>query len=141
MRLSSAFVALLLAACGAKEPDIAIENGWARATPAGQDGAAYLTIVNRGGADRLVGVTVPRAGHAMLHGSSMDNGVMRMRSLADGLDIPAGGTVELAPHGTHIMLGGLTGPLRPGEQFPATLRFAKAGAKPVTIKVEEASAR
>jgi copper(I)-binding protein len=141
MRPFLIFAALALAACGAKVPDITLEDGWARATVAGQDGAAYLTIVNRGGADRLIEVTVPRAGHAMLHSSSMDKGVMRMRDLSGGIDIPAQATVQLAPNGTHVMLGGLATPLRPSEQFPATLRFAKSGAKQVTITVEEASTR
>ena len=134
--------ALLLAACGpADQPKIAVENGWARATVAGQDsGAIYLNIVNRGGSDdRLVEVSVPRARQATLHSSTMDGGVMRMRGLADGLAIPAGETVRLGPNGTHIMLSGLTTPLRPGEQFPTTLRFAKAGTKEVTIRVAEAS--
>lgn len=144
MRPFIAFAALFLAACNSPEtPDITVENGWARATIAGQDsGAAYLTIVNRGGGDdRLVEVSVPRAGMAMLHSSAMDGGVMRMRHLSDGLAIPAGASVELAPNGTHIMLSGLSKPLRPGEELPATLRFAKAGTKEVTIKVEQASAR
>jgi copper(I)-binding protein len=134
--------ALLLAACGpADQPKITVENGWARATVAGLDsGAIYLDIVNRGGADdRLVEVSVPRARQATLHSSTMEGGVMRMRDLADGLAIPAGATVALAPHKTHVMLSGLTAPLRPGEQFAATLRFAKAGSKDVTIRVEEAS--
>ena len=144
MRPFIAFAALALSSCApAKTPDIAIEDGWARATVAGQGGAAaYFTIINRGGdGDRLVEVSVPRAGQAMLHASSMDGGVMRMRHLADGLDIPAGAAVKLAPNGTHVMLGGLTTPLRPGEQFPAALRFARAGTKSVTIQVAEASAR
>jgi len=139
-----AFAALLLAACSTHDaPEIAVENGWARATVAGQDSAAaYFTIVNRGGGDdRLVAVSVPRARQAMLHGSSMDGGVMRMRHLADGLVIPAGATVELAPNGTHVMLAGLTAPLRPGELLPATLRFAEAGPKEVMFKVEQAGAR
>ena len=144
MRLYFASAALLLAACSAREtPDIIVENGWARATVAGQDSAAaYLTIVNRGGADdRLVSVSVPRANMAMLHGTSMDGGVMRMRAMSDGLTVPARATVELAPNGTHIMLNGLTAPLRAGERLPAKLNFAEAGTKDVTIKVEEASAR
>ena len=142
MKLFFISAALLLAACRpADQPRIAVENGWARATVAGQDsGAIYLNIVNRGGADdRLVEVSVPRARQATLHSMTMDGGVMRMRNLADGLAIPAGTTVALAPNGTHIMLSGLAGPLRPGEQLPATLRFAKAGTKDVTIRVEEAS--
>ncbi|HMI41265.1 MAG TPA: copper chaperone PCu(A)C [Sphingomicrobium sp.] len=144
MRMFFAFMALSLAGCSPnKAPEIAVENGWARATVAGQDSAAaYLTIVNKGGSeDRLVSVSVPRAKMAMMHASSMDAGVMRMRAMSDGLPIPAGATVELAPNGTHIMLNGLTTPLRAGEQLPATLRFAKAGTKAITIRVEEASAR
>jgi len=144
MRPFFAFAALSLAACSPnKAPRISVENGWARATVAGQgSAAAYLTIVNRGGGeDRLVGVSVPRSNVAMLHSSSMDGGVMRMRDLSEGLIIPAYGTVQLAPNGTHIMLNGLKSPLRAGEQFPATLRFAKAGAKDVVIKVEDAAAR
>ena len=137
-----ASAALLLAACGARgTPDIMVEKGWARASGAGQDSAAvYLTLVNRGDADdRLLVVSMPRAGMAMLHRSSMDGGIMRMRDLSDGLPIPAGATVELAPNGTHIMLSGLAAPLRQGEQIPAKLRFAKAGTKDVMIKVEQAS--
>jgi copper(I)-binding protein len=41
----------------------------------------------------------------------------------------------------HIMLTGLTAPLQAGEQLPATLRFAKTGAKAVTIMVRDASAQ
>ena len=63
---------------------------------------------------------------------------MRMRDLADGLAIPAGATVELAPNGTHVMLSGLAAPIASGRAIPATLRFAKAGTKEVTIKVEQA---
>ena len=124
-------------------PDITAKNGWARATVAGQDGAAaYFTIVNRGGGDdRLVEVSVPRAGMAMLHNSSMDGGVMRMRDLSDGLVIPAGATLRLAPNGTHVMLSGLSRPLVTGDEFPATLRFDKAGSKILMIKVVEPSAR
>ena len=143
MRLLFASAALLLAACQAGESALAVEDGWARATAPGQDGAAvYLTIVNRGAsADRLIEVSVPRAGHAMLHGSSMEGGVMRMRHLADGLAVPPSSTVELAPNGSHIMLAGLGAPLRPGERFPVTLRFAKAGTKEAIVTVEDPSAR
>ena len=142
MRTFFAVAALVLAACGPADlPIIAVENGWARATGAGQDsGAIYLNIVNRGGGeDRLVEVAVPRARQATLHSSTMDGGVMRMRDLADGLAIPADTTIALAPGKTHIMLRGLTVPLRPGEQIPTTLQFAKAGTKDVMIRVEEAS--
>lgn len=141
MKLLFASAALLVAACGApKAPDIAVSDGWARATAPGQDGGAlYLTIVNRGGEDRLVEVTLPRARQAMVHDSSIEGGVMRMRALPDGLAIPAATTVKLAPNGTHIMLTGLDAPLRPGERMAVTLRFAKSGSKEATIDVEDAA--
>lgn len=104
---------------------IQVTDAFARAAPAGGMGALYLTIVNTGPADRLTGAASP-AGKAELHESSKDNGVMRMRPVA-GLDIPAGGSVKLAPGGYHFMLTGLKPGLSAGDQLPMTLRFAKAG--------------
>jgi copper(I)-binding protein len=55
------------------------------------------------------------------------NGVMTMRGLADGLTIPPGATVRLAPSGYHLMLTELKQPLKQGETVTMTLKFAKAG--------------
>jgi len=46
-----------------------------------------------------------------------------MSPLPDGLPLPAGESVSLAPGGTHLMLMGLTGPLSAGDQVPLTLSF------------------
>lgn len=105
---------------------IQVTDAFARAAPAGGMGALYLTIVNTGPADRLTGAASPAIGKAELHESSSDNGVMRMRPVA-GLDIPPAGSVKLAPGGYHFMLMGLKPGLSAGDQFPVTLRFAKAG--------------
>ena len=101
---------LLLAACDQQPaPDLNIRDGWARATAEGQTaGAIYLTIDNKGGADRLVGVSTDQAAMAMLHENATVNGVSQMRML-DGVDVPANGQVALAPGGKHIMLEGLRG--------------------------------
>ena len=64
------------------------------------------------------------------------NGVMQMRQLADGLAIPAGGSVALKPGSYHVMLIGLKKPLAAGETFPLTLTFAKAGNISVTVPVQ-----
>ena len=117
---------------------------WARATAANMPTAAvYLTITNKGaGADRLVAVSVPRAGKASLHQMSMDGGVMRMRALDGGIAIPAGQTVALAPGGTHIMLEGLKRPARRGRaRSEARLRFEQSGEMTVPVTVEAAGAR
>jgi periplasmic copper chaperone A len=64
---------------------------------------------------------------------------MRMRPLA-AIDIPAGQTVTLSPGGMHIMLLGLTQPLREGQSFPLTLSFDHAGPRQVTVAIEKAGA-
>ena len=53
------------------------------------------------------------------------------------IDIPAGRTVELKPGGLHIMLMGLTQPLKDGEMFPLTLTFANEGEVPVEVMVSD----
>ena len=130
--------ALLLASCGgtAPQPSISVEEAWARPTASGRTAsAAYLTIANSGGADRLLSVASP-AGEASLHSTSMDDGVMRMRPL-DGLEIPADSTVELAPGGTHIMLTGLAHPLSEGSALPLDLTFERSGEIRVNASVRE----
>lgn len=122
-------------------PAIAVSDAWARATVPGQaSGAIYATITNRGGDDdRLVAIATPQARTAMLHQSSESGGIMAMRMIGD-LAVPAGATVSLAPLGTHIMLTGLTGPLRAGERIALTLRFARAGTVSVSATVVEPGA-
>jgi periplasmic copper chaperone A len=120
---------------------IAVENAWARATPGGATtGAVYLTLVNHGAdADRLVGVETPVADRAQLHAESIDDGVMKMRPLAEA-EVKPGVTTALRPGTTHVMLMGLKQPLKEGETFPLTLDFAKAGKQDVQVKVAKAGA-
>jgi periplasmic copper chaperone A len=44
------------------------------------------------------------------HEMKVENGVMQMREVADGLPIPAGGSVVLKPGSYHVMLIGLKKP-------------------------------
>ncbi len=113
---------------------IRVTDAFARAAPAGGVGGLFLTIVNTGPADRLTGVASAASGKAELHESIDDNGVMKMRPVA-GIDIPAGGTVKLAPGGYHIMLMGLKQALTAGASLPVTLRFEKAGTVEVAASV------
>jgi hypothetical protein len=133
------FAALLLASCKPAPPAVSVEGAWARATVPGQMGsAAYFTIRNSGGADKLLSVVSPAA-DASLHSTSMDNGVMRMRPLQE-LDIPAKGAVELKPGGMHVMLMGLKQPLQAGGSLELDLRFEKSGERKVNAEVRPASA-
>src|SRR4029450_11572074 len=73
-----------------------ISQPWSRATPKGASVAgAYLKSTTTGtGRDRLVGGASPISGRFEIHEMSMDNGVMRMRPIKDGLVIRPGQSVE-----------------------------------------------
>ncbi len=117
---------------------ISIENGWSRATAAAQTvGGGFMTIVNAGkNDDRLVSATSPVAAEVQIHDMKMEDGVMRMRQLADGLAVPAGARVELKPRSLHLMFMQLKAPLAAGQSFPVTLKFEKAGAVTTQFRVE-----
>ena len=66
---------------------------------------------------------------------SMDNGVMKMRLLKDGLEIKPGASVELKPGSYHIMLLDLKQPIQKGKPVTGTLMFEKAGSVDVEYKV------
>src|SRR4029077_7294485 len=70
---------------------------WARATPKGASaGAAYLTITNNGTAPgRLSCAGSEAAAQCQIHTMTMDNGVMKMRSVTGGIEIKPGETVTL----------------------------------------------
>ncbi len=139
-----AFLGLLIAiapaafAQGTESSTIAVEQPWARATPAGaMTGAAYMAIDNKSNLpDRLIGASSNIAKTLQIHEMAVVNGVMKMRELANGLPIPAGGSVTLKPGSYHVMLIGLKKPLKPGETFPLMLKFKKAGNIPVKVSVQ-----
>lgn len=108
---------------------LTITGPFTRATlPNAPVAGGFLTLTNTGADDdRLVSVTTPIAREAQIHEMAMENDVMKMRQLADGLLIPAGETVTLAPGGFHLMFMGLNAPIAEGDSVPVTLTFEKAG--------------
>ena len=101
----------------------------------GRPGAAYLTIRNGGEARVLKSVSTAKAERAEIHESKMEGGVMRMGKL-DGLPLPAGATVSLAPGGMHIMLFGLDPALKAGDTIPLDLEFADGTTMRVQAKAQ-----
>ncbi len=136
LALALAFGAAPALAQEFKAGDIVIEKPWARATPKGAEvGGAYLTIENKGATpDRLTGGSADFATFE-IHEMKTENGVMQMREVAGGLDIPAHGSVGFAPGGYHIMFTHLAHPLTKGDTIKATLNFEHAGPVAVEFKV------
>ncbi|MDQ1152930.1 copper chaperone PCu(A)C [Brevundimonas sp. SORGH_AS_0993] len=137
-----AALTLTLAACGqpgqkaetSKVATVAVTDAWCRPTPNGaQAGACYATFLASTD-DRLTGGSSPAADQVQTHEMSMADGVMHMGELKDGLPLPAGKAVTLAPGGAHLMLTGLAQPLVAGQTTPLTLRFASAPS--VTVQAQ-----
>jgi copper(I)-binding protein len=120
-----------------------ISHAWSRATPNGAKIAGgYLTIENKGTAvDRLVGGRGGSAGKVEVHEMAMNNGVMTMRPLDQGLAIEPGKTVKLAPGGYHLMIMDLKVPLKQGDKVPVTLEFEKAGKVNLSLDVQGVGAQ
>jgi periplasmic copper chaperone A len=133
---------LLVAAAGChRHPAGAIwaEHAWVRLAPVpGRPAAAYLTVHGGAEAGQLISVDTPRAGSSELHETlrRMDAGAAPVMSMdrVDGIDLPAGGTVTLAPEGYHAMLFGVAPGVKPGDRVPLTLRFARGAPMAIEAK-------
>ena len=127
----------------ARPSPITIESPWLRATPNGASVVGgYATLINKGPApDRLIGASIPVAATSEVHSMSMKDGVMHMERLANGLPIPAGATVVLAPGGNHLMFFKPSAPIKVGQSIKGTIVFEKAGTVPVTFAVGAMNAK
>jgi copper(I)-binding protein len=126
-----------------KAGELEISGVWTRAMLPGQPtGGGYLTVTNKGkSADRLLSVSTPDAGRAEIHSMTMKDNVMVMRPVEGGLEIPAGGTVELKPGHFHLMFMDVKKPFRKGDTIPVTLDFEKTGKVEISMPVEAANAK
>ncbi|RXT53895.1 hypothetical protein B6S44_16105 [Bosea sp. Tri-44] len=120
-----------------------IEQPWTRATPAGAKVAGgYVAVTNTGATpDRLLGGSSDIAGKVEIHEMAVNNGVMTMRGLPDGVELKPGAKLELKPGGYHIMFMDLKRQLKEGETIKGTLTFEKAGPVPVEFSVQSVGAR
>ena len=121
-----------------KAGSLVIDHPWTRATPKSATVAGgYVKITNTGSTpDRLTGGSAEVSRKFEVHEMSMEGGVMKMRELKDGLEIPPGATVELKPGSYHIMMMNLSRPLAKGDKVKGSLTFEKAGKVDVEFAVE-----
>ncbi len=97
-----------------------------------------MTIINSGGAvDRLISAKSAASKSVELHETTEEGGVMKMRPVPGGFEIPANDRLELKPGGKHLMLIDLTAPLTVGQQIEIILNFDRAGAITLKVPVQE----
>jgi copper(I)-binding protein len=132
--LAAAGALALGIACSACAQSMQVQDAWVRGTvPAQKVTGAFMQISGKQSA-RLVSVDSPAAAAVELHTMSMKDGVMKMTQV-DGLDVPAGQTVKLAPGGYHLMLMGLKQQMKPGERVPLKLTFELADKKRESLEL------
>ncbi|WP_108882039.1 copper chaperone PCu(A)C [Anderseniella sp. Alg231-50] len=105
---------------------LSIGNAKARFLIEGRPGAVFLSINNKGSADKLVAASSSLSQRVELHTHTMDNGVMKMRPV-DVIEIPANSMTELKSGGYHIMMFDVKTKPEKGSPVPLTLTFENAG--------------
>jgi len=121
----------------AADPKVNVEitSAFISAPPAGaKTAAAFLTLTSKT-EDRLLRASSLRASKVELHNMTMEDGVMQMRPLDKGIDLPADQPVILSPEGMHVMFIGITEPFKPGERIPVTFEFKNAPTQTINISV------
>lgn len=147
MKKTLLVLALLFAALGGiywmvtphKSGELSVTDGFLRKnSPKATAAAAYFTFDNSGPTDRLIGVEVDFARMSVLH-TNIENadGVMMMRPLENGIEIPSGEITTMGRGGDHVMLMGLTGSFEDGEVKSLDLIFEKAGRVTVMFPVDQ----
>lgn len=118
--------------------NLTISNPYVRmTTPKAPVSGGYFSITNNGDTtDTLLSVSVDFSGKTEIHEMKMQDSVMMMRPIANGIEIPPGETVVLKPGGKHIMFMMLKEQLVEREKRKATLTFKKAGSIEIEFIVQ-----
>eukprot|EP01029_Cantina_marsupialis_P023958 TRINITY_DN60467_c2_g1_i1.p1 TRINITY_DN60467_c2_g1~~TRINITY_DN60467_c2_g1_i1.p1 ORF type:complete len:169 (-),score=19.33 TRINITY_DN60467_c2_g1_i1:367-813(-) len=117
---------------------IEVEDAYVRATPPGlPNSAAFLTIENETDTSlSLVKASSQVAKSVELHTHDMKDGVMKMYQVPK-IDIAADSKTVLKPGGFHIMLIGLSKPLKEGEKVSLTLEFSNGETKTIEVPIKK----
>lgn len=97
--------------------------------------AAFVTFTNTSGkAYTLNDVSSPRASAVEVHRTMYNDGVMSMRHVHH-LMVPPQSEMALKPGGYHLMLTGVTGEVKPGDQVPLEFLFTDGTTLAVNAEV------
>jgi len=135
--ISAAVLSTALFASNAYATNVTVSDAWARASAGmAKAGAAFMTLTSTAAHDHtLVSASSDISDRVELHTHTMVDGVMQMRQVEGGINVPAGATVMLAPGGLHIMFLGLHAPLKEGTTFDLTLTFDSGRSTTTQVKV------
>ena len=129
-------LAAFAAAASLAQAEVTVKDAWVRGTvPAQSTTGAFMTLTSTADA-KLVGAASPVAKMVEIHESMMHGNTAHMMEV-QSVALPAGKAVSLKPGGHHVMLMGVSKPLRPGDTVPLTLTIEEKG-KRSTLEVKAA---
>ncbi len=113
-----------------------VAEPWIRGTVPQQKATGMFAHITSAKGGKLVSASSPVAGVVEIHEMAMEGNVMKMRALANGLDLPAGKSVALQPGGYHVMLMDLKQQLKAGDTVAVTLVIEGAGKTRETVEIQ-----
>jgi copper(I)-binding protein len=138
MLVAIAMSVVLVACSGGDRSSVTVDDAWGRTSPAAAANAAFYMVIEGGSdADMLVSADAAACGLTELHVSVMNDGVMSMQHLPDGVDVPAGETVVLEPGSFHVMCIDRQQEFVAGASIALTLEFAGAGTTEIAVEIRD----
>ncbi len=115
---------------------VTVKDPWIRGTVPQQKATGAFMQLQADKDSRLVSAKSPVAGVVEIHEMAMEKDVMKMRALPNGLELPAGKSVELKPGGYHVMLMDLKQQMKEGDTVPITLVVEGKDKKQTSIEIK-----
>ncbi|MDD2884182.1 MAG: copper chaperone PCu(A)C [Dechloromonas sp.] len=129
-------LSLSAAALAGAADQVSVDQPYVRLAPPNAPATgAFMRLRNSSEQDvKLLKASNPASRVTELHTHLNDNGVMKMRPVAN-IEIKAKGEAVLQPGGLHVMLIDLKTPLKEGDIVPVTLSFDDGSEKTVDAPV------
>ncbi len=115
---------------------VTVKDPWVRGTVPQQKVTGAFMQLQSEKDSRLVSAKSPVAGVVEIHEMAMEKDVMKMRALPNGLELPAGKSVDLKPGGYHVMLMDLKQQVKEGDTVPITLVVEGKDKKQSSIEIK-----
>lgn len=120
------------AAAANAKPRLSVTGGFMPEPVTEDMGGGFLTVTNKGGADKLTSVTSDIAATAEIH-AAVDQRMTKSHSFA----IPANGALRLERGGNHIMFVQLKKLPKKGDKIAVELHFEKSAPIKAELQVKE----
>jgi copper(I)-binding protein len=135
----SAVLAANAMACSKHEGNLRVTHPWAYETSEQQKTAGLFMDINNMGleSDVLLSAETDIAEIVEIHSVTNEDGIMKMRSMPNGLELRSEDITVLKPKDNHVMLINLKKQLKAGDEVPLTLKFKHAGEMKVNAVIEK----